>query len=83
MQKRGMIMKTINATVLETEMTDGVLRRWFRVDGYDDGTGQDFDGQEFAITSDNVILDSNGCPLTEDDYETIAVRSVAGGIPVL
>ena len=50
-------------------------RQWFELNGVDYGTGYEFDGSDYGLTDDNVILDADGSPLTEGDVETIAVRN--------
>lgn len=50
-------------------------RQWYRLDGVDYGTGHTFDGAVYGITDDSIILDEDGCPLTEGNVETIAVRN--------
>ena len=50
-------------------------RQWFELDGTDYGTGFTFDHAIYGITDDDVILDADGCPLTEGDIRTIAIRN--------
>lgn len=58
-------------TIKELE-NDG--RRWFEIDGIDDGTGVEFEHDTYGLTTDGVILDSDGCPITPGDSTEIAVR---------
>lgn len=60
------------ATATKTE-NDG--RQWFELNGVDYGTEYEFDGSVYGVTDDNVILDADGCTITEGDVETIAVRN--------
>jgi len=50
---------------------------WYNISGIDYGTTYNFglDGECFAITKDNRILDIDGAPMTEGDFLTIAVRN--------
>jgi len=64
-----------NVTVKELN-NDG--RRWVELDGTDYGTNYEFDNTTYGITDDDVILDCDGAPLTEGDFETIAVRNSLG-----
>lgn len=52
-------------------------RQWYKISGTDYGTGYEFDGEGevIAVTSDNEILDADGCPYTEGDIHTIAIRN--------
>ena len=53
---------------------DGV--KWVEISGTDYGTGWEFQGAEvFGITKDDKILDCEGCPLTKDDMQEVAVRN--------
>lgn len=50
---------------------------WFKLDGADHGTSHTFDGAVFGIWESGptaAVLDADGCPLTEGDGITIAVR---------
>jgi len=66
-------MKTVNVTEIDN---DG--RRWVELNGVDYGTDFEFDGDVYGITDDNRILDADGCPLTEGDLQTVAVRNALG-----
>jgi hypothetical protein len=51
---------------------------WFKLTGTDRGTGWEFDGQDFGIVEESGcdelrVLDGDGCPMTDGDWETIAV----------
>ena len=48
---------------IETENVDGELREWFEIDG-----------ETFALTSDDAVLDADGSPLTEGDTLTAHAR---------
>jgi len=53
---------------------------WFQIDGHDSGTGVSFESQVFGIAEsggDDTVVDCDGCPCTEGDDDTIAVRKVA------
>lgn len=53
---------------------------WFELRGIDRGTGIEFDGQTYGIAEsgpETSVLDADGCPLTEGDGITIAVRRAA------
>lgn len=50
-------------------------RMWYELNGTDSGTGIQFNNEEFGVHEDGTILDSEGCPLVESDWETIAVRN--------
>lgn len=60
-------MATITLGLKETITQDGYSRQWYTING-----------EEYAITSDDQILDEDGCPLTEGDAETIRVRNAIG-----
>lgn len=64
----------VTATKITTEEMDGITRDWYKLTGTDYGTGRELDG-EYAVTSSGHVLNSDGCPLTEGDRETIAVRN--------
>ena len=49
-------------------------RDWYELNGVDYGTEIEFNGAVYAVTEDDTILDDGGYPLTEGDWETIAVR---------
>ena len=59
---------------------------WFNVDGLDQGTGVEFDGEEYGIAEqwsdddddddgENVRVACDGSPQTEGDRKTIALRN--------
>ena len=48
--------------------------KWFDLKGHDYGTDTVLDS-EYGLTLDNKILNCDGCPITEGDRETIAVRN--------
>jgi len=58
--------------------TENYGRQWYVIDGIDYGTAWEFDNDVYGVTDDDVILDVDGRPLTESDYETIAVRNAIG-----
>lgn len=47
--------------------------QWYELNGVDYGTDWEFNGSIYGITKDGSILDEEGYPLTEGDFETIAV----------
>ena len=51
---------------------------WYKLTGFDQGTGIEFNGEEYGITEDGKILDSEGYPLTPGDWITIAVENTIG-----
>lgn len=71
-------MNKVTIKEIDTDVVDGIERRWVELTGTDRGTGREFDGDRYALTSDDVILDCDGCPMTEGDYEAIAVRNSLG-----
>ena len=50
---------------------------WYNISGIDYRTDYNFgqDGECFAVTKDNKILDIDGAPMTEGDFATLAVRN--------
>jgi len=63
-----------NVTVVVTtklEKTDET--QWYSLTGTDYGTGCKFDNDIFGICDDGTIVDCENCPLTDGDWETIAV----------
>jgi hypothetical protein len=72
-------------TVIENGIENGV--RWVELSGVDNGTGIEFINDTFGIqqihclqdngqwTDSNRVLDCDGCPLTDSDDETIAVKN--------
>ena len=60
----------MKATAKFTE-NDG--RSWFELNGTDNGTGHEFNSETYGVTKDGEILDADGVPLNEDDWECIAV----------
>lgn len=68
-------MTTLTIKRLDSDTdNNGNVRKWYEITGTDVGTNCEFNHQQFALTADGTILDSNGCPMTESDHETIAVR---------
>jgi hypothetical protein len=63
------------ATAIKTE-NDG--RQWYVITGVDYGTEYEFDNAIYGVTEDDFILNEDGCPLTDGDRETIAVRNSIG-----
>ena len=59
---------SVKTTFLEN---DG--REWYHIEGTEYGTGYDLNS-DYAIDGDTV-LDIDGCPLTDGNNETIAVRN--------
>ena len=63
-------IKTDQAEAANRDGTIGIVdRHWYMVHGLDEHVGV-----EFAITSDNRLLDSDGKPVNESDPEAIEVR---------
>lgn len=54
---------------------------WFTITGDDYGTGITFEGDQFGLTHDDRVLDSDGAPLTEGDHLEIAVRNIIRKYP--
>lgn len=48
---------------------------WYVIDGTDTGTNYEFEDAIYGITDDGAVLDEDGGPLTDGDYQTIAVRN--------
>jgi len=68
---------TVTYTAKDQDWNRGITRYWFCLDGTDYGTGTEFHWDIFAIAEegpDSVVLDSEGYPVTDDDYLSIAVR---------
>ena len=51
--------------------------KWYDISGSDTETGWYFDdgGEIFGITTDDIILDCDGCSLTIGDRQELAVRN--------
>ena len=50
---------------------------WFELTGEDFGTACEFDAAIFGVREsdgESRILDCDGCPMTDGDYEAIAVK---------
>ena len=62
----------MSINIIESD-NDG--RRWIELTGLDRGTGYKFKNSVFGITAEDIILDADGCGLTEGDPQTIAVRN--------
>jgi len=62
---------------MKIEKLENDGREWYQITGFDNGTQLELDGI-YGFTDDNVILNENGCPLTDGDWETIAVRNAIG-----
>lgn len=69
-------MSNVTTSNIDTDIVEGIERDWFELTGTESGTGYEFSGEIYAITSDDRILNEDGCPLTEGDNQTIAVRNV-------
>jgi len=65
-------------TVTENGTDNGT--RWIELSGTDSGTGIEFNGDVFGIDGRRV-LDCDGSPLTDGDYEAIAVKNSARTSP--
>ena len=75
------------ATYVEKQVysQDGFTTYWFTVDGLDQGTGVEFDNEQYGVSEtwddddnlDTVIVDCESSIQTEGDAVTIAVRRVA------
>lgn len=51
---------------------------WFALDGVHYGTGLEFSGDVYGVSvecGDTAILDEDGAPLTDGDWQTLAVRT--------
>ena len=73
-------MATATYTSKDQHWQDEKTTYWFEVDGHDNGTGASFENQVFGIAEsggDDTVVDCDGCPCTEGDAVTIAVRRVA------
>ncbi len=66
-----------NVTVKEIDNNEKNVR-WIELNGTDHGTDYEFDNETYGITEDDRILNCDGCPITEGDYQTIAVRNSVG-----
>jgi len=53
-------------------------RDWYELSGTDFGTNYEFEGAIYGVTENDQILNVDGFPLTEGDFETIAVRNSIG-----
>ncbi len=49
--------------------------KWYELDGADYGTSVEFNSEIVGVTEDDRILDCDGIPYTEGDYQTIAIRN--------
>lgn len=64
-----------NDMTLTVEFINDDGRKWYRINGICPRTGWKFDNDQFALTDDDRYLDADGCPLTQGDYQEIAVRN--------
>lgn len=60
-----------NVTKIETN-ENGVT--WYEITG--ECNGFEFNNESVGVTSDNRILDCDGCPVTEGDHLEVAIRSM-------
>ena len=72
----------MNVTFLfaDQHWMDEMTVYWFQLSGVDQGTGVEFAADTFGVAesgNDDTVVDCDGCPLTEGDPETMAVRRVA------
>ncbi len=65
-----------DATIRKIDYDTATGVQWYEVDGYHDGMGVDFENDTIGVTEDDVILDCDGCPKTESDYSTVAIRDL-------
>ena len=63
----------MTTTVKCIDNSNGIT--WYEVSGTDYGTDYEFEGSESFGVTDDQVLDCDGCPLTEGDSITIAVRN--------
>ena len=63
--------------------SDSDGREWFELNGADYGTHREFNSDVYGITDDGSILNADGYPLTEGDFETISVRNTLSASGVL
>ena len=54
-------------------MTDETGNNWYHIEGIDYGTKYELNS-DYAITADGRILDDDGYPMVDGDWETIAVN---------
>jgi len=69
--------KSVCVTNIDSDTVDGITRQWYEIKGTVYGTGLSLDGI-YGVTSDDRILDVDGCPITEGDAEYVAVRNAIG-----
>jgi hypothetical protein len=50
------------------------VRKWYKITGTDEGTGFEYDHDEYARCADGTICYYDGFPMTESDPETIVIR---------
>ncbi len=63
-------------TVTATHLPDAAdERQWYCLRGMDPGTGVVFANDDVALCPDGTIADTNGEPMVNSDWETIAVRN--------
>lgn len=63
---------------MKIEKTENDGRQWYQITGIHDGTGCEFNNDEFGICEDGTIIDADGYPLTPGDWQTIAVENLIG-----
>jgi len=62
-------------SVLAEKMSLEDGTQWYKLNGTDFGTGYEFDNDVYGITEDNVVVDCDNCPITEGDFQEIAIRN--------
>ena len=66
---------SVTINIIEEPSQNPESIKWFELNGLDMGTQSLFNNDTFGLTHDDRILDCDGCPMTEGDYQTIGVRN--------
>jgi hypothetical protein len=68
-------MKTLTVKFNNQDISDGITRAWYTINGTHQGTGIEFENEIWAKCSDGSILDCDGCPWEcESDDTYVAVE---------
>ena len=66
--------ETLRVIKLTTDSAEGIIRKWYEISGECPHTGCTFKNEVFALTADDRVLDSDGCPMEEGDRQALALR---------
>ena len=78
---------TATYTSADQDWNASTTTYWFELTGTDYGTEHAFDGDVYGVVESGsdipVIVDCDGCPLTDGDTQTLAVRNTISVIDAI